>query len=143
MYKRRWTNERSPVHSYSPCFSETFVFSGPLEYSKPPFSKILLKKIFISMTENAVFVSTGGKNGGKSLRFRKYPDTCGRGLSTEMALMTDDNPEVPSHNPSMFIILWDVKEPADLSQRVGHVVPGVVVCLLWCIMVGRVNARRY
>ena len=23
-----------------------------------------------------------------------------------------------------------------------HVVPGVVVCLLWCIMVGRVNARR-
>ena len=49
------------------------------------------------MTENAVFVSTGGKNGGKSLRFRKYPDTCGRGLSTEMALMTDDKPEVPSH----------------------------------------------
>ena len=29
----------------------------------------------------------------------------------------------------MFIILWDVKEPAHLSQRVGHVVPGVVVCL--------------
>ena len=50
----------------------------------------------------------------------------------------DDKPEVPSHNPSMFIILWDVKEPAHLSQREGHVVPGVVVCLLWCIMVGRV-----
>ena len=29
----------------------------------------------------------------------------------------------------MFIILWDVKEPAHLSQRVGHVVPGVVVGL--------------
>ena len=27
----------------------------------------------------------------------------------------DDKPEVPSHNPSMFIILWDVKEPAHLS----------------------------
>ena len=39
----------------------------------------------------------------------------------------------------MFIILWDVKEPAHLSQRVGHVVPGVVVCLLWYIMVGRVK----
>ena len=34
----------------------------------------------------------------------------------------------------MFIIVWDVKEPAHLSQRVGHVVPGVVVCLLWCII---------
>ena len=31
----------------------------------------------------------------------------------------------------MFTILWDVKEPAHLSQRVGHVVPGVVVCPLW------------
>ena len=41
----------------------------------------------------------------------------------------DDKPEVPSDNPSMFIILWNVKEPAHLSQRVGHVVPGVVVCL--------------
>ena len=51
----------------------------------------------------------------------------------------DDKPEVPSHNPSMFIILWDVKEPAHLSQRVGHVVPGVVVCLLWYIMAGRVK----
>ena len=29
----------------------------------------------------------------------------------------------------MFIILWDVKQPAHLAQRVGHVVPGVVVCL--------------
>ena len=36
-----------------------------------------------------------------------------------------------------------VKEPTHLSKRVGHVVPGVVVCVLWCIMVGRVNARRY
>ena len=46
---------------------------------------------------------------------------------------------VPSHNPSMFIILWDVKEPAHLSQKVGHVVLGVVVCLLCYIMVGRVK----
>ena len=36
-------------------------------------------------------------------------------------------------------ILWDVKEPTHLSLRVGHVVPGVVVCLLLCIMVGRVK----
>ena len=43
----------------------------------------------------------------------------------------------------MFIILWDVKELTHLSQRVGHVVPGVVVCLLWFVMVGRVNARKY
>ena len=43
----------------------------------------------------------------------------------------DDKSEVPSHNPSKFAILWGVKEPAHLSQRVGHVVPGVVVCLLW------------
>ena len=49
----------------------------------------------------------------------------------------DDKPEVPSHNSSMFIILWDVKEPTHLSLRVGHVVLGVVVCLLLCIMVGR------
>ena len=28
----------------------------------------------------------------------------------------------------MFIMLWDVKEPTHLSLRVGHVVPGVVVC---------------
>ena len=32
-----------------------------------------------------------------------------------------------------------VKEPTHLSLRVGHVVPGVVVCLLLCIMVGRVK----
>ena len=44
-----------------------------------------------------------------------------------------------SHNSSMFIILWDVKEPTHLSLRVGHVVPGVVVCLLLSIMVGRVK----
>ena len=45
----------------------------------------------------------------------------------------------PVSQPSMFIILWDVKEPTHLSLRVGHVVPGVVVCLLLCIMVGRVK----
>ena len=51
----------------------------------------------------------------------------------------DDKPEVPSLNPSMSIILWDVKEPTHLSLRVGHVVPGVAVCLLLSIMVGRVK----
>ena len=51
----------------------------------------------------------------------------------------DDRLEVPSDNPSMSIILWDVKEPTHLSLRVGHVVPGVVVCLLLSIMVGRVT----
>ena len=39
----------------------------------------------------------------------------------------------------MFIIVWHVKEPAHLSQRVGHVVPGVVVSLLCYIMVERVK----
>ena len=29
------------------------------------------------MVENAVYVWTGGVNGEKNLRFRKYPDTCG------------------------------------------------------------------
>ena len=51
----------------------------------------------------------------------------------------DNKPEVPSHNPSKLIILWGVKEPIHLPLRVGHVVPGVVVCLLLCIMVGRVK----
>ena len=39
----------------------------------------------------------------------------------------------------MFIILWDVKEPTHFSLKVGHIVPGVVVCLLLCIMVGRIK----
>ena len=39
----------------------------------------------------------------------------------------DDKPKVPPHNPSMFKILWDVKEPTHLSLRVGHVIPGVGV----------------
>ena len=51
----------------------------------------------------------------------------------------DDKPKVSSHNPSMFIIMWDVKEPTHLSLRVVHVVAGVVICLLLCIMVGRVK----
>ena len=33
-------------------------------------------------------------------------------------------------NPSMFITLWDVKEPTHHSQRVGHGRLGVVVCSL-------------
>ena len=49
----------------------------------------------------------------------------------------------PSHNPSMFITLRDVKEPKHYSQRVRHGVPVVVICPLWCIMVAKVNAQRY
>ena len=38
--------------------------------------------------------------------------------------------EAPCDNPSMFIIRWDVRGPTQYSQRVGHEVPGFVVCLL-------------
>ena len=41
------------------------------------------------------------------------------------------------------ITLGIVKEPRHYSQIAGHGVPGVVVCPLWYIMVGRVIARRY
>ena len=42
----------------------------------------------------------------------------------------DDKPEVPSHNSSMSIILWDVKEPTHLSLRVQYVAqfPATLVC---------------
>ena len=40
-------------------------------------------------------------------------------------------PFLSSHNPSMFITLWDVKEPTHKSKRVGHGIPGVVVCPMW------------
>ena len=44
----------------------------------------------------------------------------------------------------LFCVLIVVTENIIVKQLdLGHVVPGVVVCLLWCIMVGRVNARRY
>ena len=39
----------------------------------------------------------------------------------------DDKLFAPSHNLSMFITLWDVKEPTHHLQRVGHEVRGVVV----------------
>ena len=42
----------------------------------------------------------------------------------------DDKPWASSHNPSMFITLWDVKEPTHYSQRVRHGVPRVMVCSL-------------
>ena len=51
------------------------------------------------------------------------------------SLVLADNDDKPSHNPSMFINLWDIKEPTHCSQRVGPVVAGVVVCPLWYIMV--------
>ena len=38
--------------------------------------------------------------------------------------------EAPCDNPSMFIIPWDVRGPTHYWQRVGHEVPGFVVCLL-------------
>ena len=34
----------------------------------------------------------------------------------------------------MFITLRDLKESTHYSQRVGHGLPGVVVCYLWCIV---------
>ena len=37
----------------------------------------------------------------------------------------------------MFITLWNIKEPTHYLQKVGHGVPGVVVCPLWYIMVAR------
>ena len=43
-------------------------------FRKPPFS----------LTENAVYVWTQRRNGGKNLRFQKYPHTCGRGLKTRI-----------------------------------------------------------
>ena len=54
----------------------------------------------------------------------------------------DDKPEVPSHSPSMFIILWDVKEPTHLSLRVGHEVPGVVVCMSSVVYHGWKGKKR-
>ena len=42
-------------------------------------------KTSIFVIENAVYVWAGGANGGKNLRFRKYLDTCGRGLRCETA----------------------------------------------------------
>ena len=88
------------------------------------------------------WLSTGLSRGRSRVQFR--PDQhsgnyiC-KWLDFQVFSDKDDKPEVPSHNPSMLIILWDVKEPTHLSLRVGHVVPGVVVCLLLCIMVGRVK----
>ena len=40
-----------------------------------------------------------------------------------------------SHNTSMFITLWDVKDPTHLSQRVGRGVPGVLVWSLCYFMI--------
>ena len=48
----------------------------------------------------------------------------------DIVLDKDDKPQVPSHKPSMFITLWEVKEPTHFSQRVGNGAPGVVVCSL-------------
>ena len=47
-----------------------------------------------------------------------------------------DKPWATSDSPSMFITLWDVREPAHYSQRVEHGVPGFVLCPLWYIMLG-------
>ena len=42
----------------------------------------------------------------------------------------DDKPLAPSHKPCLYITLWDIQEPTHCSQRVGDVVPGVVVWYL-------------
>ena len=64
--------------------SKTF-FDRAQEYDKFSVFKNLqstgaFSKTSVFVAENAVYVWTGGANGGKSLRCRKYPDTCGRSL---------------------------------------------------------------
>ena len=59
-------------------------------------------------------------------------------LRTLLVFSDEDNQLLAlSHNPSLFITLWDIKEPTHYmyctcmySQRAGHGVPGVVVCPL-------------
>ena len=42
----------------------------------------------------------------------------------------DDKPQVPFHNPALFITLWEVTEHTHYAQGVGHRVPDAVVCSL-------------
>ena len=81
-----------------------------------------------AVTREVVSSTPAGPTAGESAAF-VITSIC-KWLDSLVFSDKDDKPEVPSHNPSMFIILWDVKEPTHLLQRVGHVVPGVVVCLL-------------
>ena len=67
-------------------YSKTFVFDRPHEYDKSPFFLNLqsgerFQKTSVFLAEKAVHAWTGGANGEKNLRFRKYPDTGGWGLS--------------------------------------------------------------
>ena len=52
----------------------------------------------------------------------------------------DDTPEVPSHNSLK--ILWDVKEPTQLSKRVGHELPGVVAALFSKVAGSKYTCKR-
>ena len=72
--------------SYSKVFETLhYIFDRAHEYYKSPFLKSTFWRAFLKtsvfVAENVVYVWTGGANGKKSLHFRKYPDTCGRGLS--------------------------------------------------------------
>ena len=60
--------------------------------------------------------------------------TC-KWLDSLVFAVKDDKPQAQSHNASVFIALWDINEPTHCSQRVGHGVPGVVVCSLFHIVV--------
>ena len=67
-------------------YSKTFVFHRPHEYDRSPLYSLesVYKNLPNPKPENAVYVWTGGANGEKSLRFRKYADTCGRSLNGKM-----------------------------------------------------------
>ena len=60
-------------------FSKTFVYASPHVNAKPAFSKIsTVESVFETsalVAQNAVYVWTQLQNGGKNLRFRKYPHT--------------------------------------------------------------------
>ena len=88
---------RSSKRSQAPIassFSKTSVFTRPHvngvfenlhsgeRFRKPPFS----------LTENAVYVWTQRQNGGKNLRFQKYPHTCERGLNILYRVCTKRRP---------------------------------------------------
>ena len=58
-------------------YLKTSVFACPHEYDESPFSKLSTLE---SVLENAGYVWMVAVFGEKSVRFRKYPATCGRGL---------------------------------------------------------------
>ena len=69
-------------------YLKTSVFTRPHEYDEPPFSKIsTLESTFekppFSVPANAGYVWMVAVFGEKTLRFRKYPATCGQALNVK------------------------------------------------------------